>query len=206
MKTFIAMALFCAAAQAAAAETIVLDGTKSRTTVVSKVKLTGSMKTSFGFFKKNADFFGAFYINPAEDVVGGFWNTTSPGLADEYARKSCAAKSRTPSACQLYARVEPKTPAKAAGRHLSQSGNLSWAAYRQRQASGTYGAFAWNENGDIGFSWAGATEQGARDTALKLCRKDAAETNAAASALIRDKVLDPAKSACRVLHVTHPGG
>ncbi|WP_291738097.1 hypothetical protein, partial [Leisingera sp. F5] len=90
------------------AEEILIEGTRSKLSINSDIRLTGDMKKSFAFFKKNAEFYGAMFVNPPEDLVGAFWNTSSLPLAKHYALKSCQSKSRTPSSCQAYATVLPK--------------------------------------------------------------------------------------------------
>lgn len=197
-------ALLFTAATVVQAETILIEGTRSKLSINSDIRLTGDMKKSFAFFKKNAEFYGAIFVNPAEDLVGAFWNTTSLSLAEHYALKSCKSKSRTPAGCQHYATVIPKKRQQGAGRTLSQSGNLTYAAYRKRQVKDTYGAFAITENGDSGFSWNAPTEIQAEAIAMELCAENVRANNRDASAHVLKNVLEAKRSKCRVVHVSHP--
>ncbi|AHD02856.1 hypothetical protein METH_03200 [Leisingera methylohalidivorans DSM 14336] len=183
---------------------ILLEGHRPKLTLHSDLRLRGDIKKQFSYFKKNADYYGALYINSQEDIAGEFWDTRSLALAKQSALKSCRLKSEDPSLCALYATVGPKKPAAGDGIRLSQSGNRLFKEYQRTQKDGKFGAFATTKYGHPGYSRNLSSEVEARATAIRYCRKSVKGVNANTSAHLVQNVMAGSGSKCSVIHVTRP--
>ncbi|MCB4454704.1 hypothetical protein [Leisingera sp. McT4-56] len=188
----------------ALAEEILLEGTKPKVTVHSEERLKGKVKKQFTYFKKNADFYGALYLNIQEDVGGEFWDTRNMELAKQTARKSCHLKSQNPSNCQLYATVGPKSPSNGKGITLSQAGNRLFRKYQMSHKDGTFSAFATTEYGAPGYSRNQHSEIEARATAIRFCEQSVEQINKNTGAHLVQNVMSDESGTCRVIHVTKP--
>ncbi|MGR3714991.1 MAG: hypothetical protein ACU0A6_17930 [Shimia sp.] len=198
ISTFLVIAL---CADVVSAQGINVEKKKSRLHEMAGVKLRGSAKSDFKKFKRKAEFYGAFYVNPAEKTAGYYYNASSADVADAYARNACEANSRNPMGCLLYARVLPKKydPSQT-GITLSRQGNKDYREYLRVQDPERYGAFAQSENGASGFSWAEPNRGSAEDEALRRCEKAARKLLRKTPNNLRPTVAAPNKQACRVVH------
>ncbi|WP_152610540.1 hypothetical protein [Leisingera sp. ANG-DT] len=194
----------CSLATSASAEEILLEGTRPKVTVHSAERLSGEIKRQFAYFRKNADFYGALYVNRAEDVAGEFWDTRNIALAKQSAQKSCRLKSQDQSLCELYATVGPRNPANGTGATLSQSGNRTFKKYQSLQKAGKFGAFATTGYGSPGYSWGYSTEVEARASAIRGCESGLEKIYKNTSAHLVQNVMDKKRDTCRVIHVSKP--
>lgn len=185
----------------AQAQGINVEKKKSRLTEVSGIKLRGSAKSDFKKFKRKAEFYGAFFVNPAEKTAGYYYNASSLDVAEGYARAACEGNSRNPFGCVLYARMLPKKhDPSATGITLSRQGNKDFREYLRVQDPERYGAFAQSENGASGFSWAEHSRDLAEEEALRKCQKAARKLLRKMPKDMRAAANDPNKQACRVVH------
>lgn len=187
--------------QAVAEQGINVEEKRSRLQEISDFKLRGKAKSDFRTFKRKAEFYGVFYVNPAENIAGSYWNASALAVADAYALASCRSKSRNPYQCQLYARMLPKhyDPSKE-GLTLSRDGNKEFREYMRLQDPERYGAFAYSDNGAAGYSWAEPSRASSEKEALRRCEKAARKILRKTPDHLRDVVSDPANQACRVVH------
>lgn len=86
----LAAATFFATAAIASAEEILLEGFRPKLTIHSDERLKGDVKKEFAYFRKNAVFYGALYVNLQEDLAAEFWNATNIELAKQSARNLVA--------------------------------------------------------------------------------------------------------------------
>ncbi|UWQ27959.1 hypothetical protein K3555_03545 [Leisingera sp. M527] len=209
MKTY----LFSAAVAATAlfsnstdvqADEILLEGHRPKLALHSDLRLRGDVKKRFAYFRKNADYYGALYVNSQEDISGEFWDTRNLALAKQSALESCRLKSENPSHCALYATVGPKKPSSGEGIRLSQTGNRLFKEYQRRQKDGKFGAFATTKYGHPGYSRNLSSEVEARATALRYCEKSVNGINANTSAHLVQNVMAGKGQECHVIHVTKP--
>ncbi|WP_152615677.1 hypothetical protein [Leisingera sp. ANG-M1] len=204
IKAALTTAAILAAAIGAQAGEILLEGSRPKLTVHSEQRLRGELKKEFAYFKKNADYYGAFYINRQEEITGEFWNTRNMELAKQSAQDSCRLKSKTPSHCELYATVGPKNPAVGTGTRLSQSGHRLFKEYQRTQKDGKFGAFATTKYGHPGYSRGLSSEVEARATAIRYCEKSVQGMNENTSAHLVQNVMAGRGQECQVIHVTKP--
>ncbi|MBY6067547.1 DUF4189 domain-containing protein [Leisingera aquaemixtae] len=202
LKTALTTAAFLSVSVGAWAEEILLEGFRPKLTIHSDERLKGGVKREFGYFKKNADFYGALYVNLQEDIAAEFWNAPNMAMAKQSAKKSCVLKSQDPSLCKLYATVGPKHPATGEGITLSQTGNRYFKKYQQSQKAGKYGAFATSGYGAPGYSWGYASEIEAKTSAIRACESKVEQMNSDTSAHIVRNVIEAEDLTCRVIHVT----
>ncbi|MCP4820844.1 MAG: hypothetical protein GY883_16760 [Shimia sp.] len=198
--TALVTAFFWAAVEGRA-QGINVEKKKSRLHEVLDVKLRGDAKSDFKQFKRKAEFYGVFYVNPAEKSAGYYYNASSLSVADEFARNACEAKSRNPFSCVLYAKVLPKKhDPSATGVTLSRQGNKDFREYLRVQDPERYGAFAQSEYGASGFSWAEHNRDAAETEAIRRCEKEARKLLRKMPKNMRAAASDPSKQACRIVH------
>ncbi len=183
------------------AQTIGLQGKRSELQQPMTFKLRGDARSAFKTFKRKAEFYGAFYVNPNENVFGSYWAAHDVGTADLYARAVCTAKSATPEACILYARVLPrKYQASASDVTMSRAANKEFQEYTRLQNRGRAGAFAISASGAVGYSWAEYSRAAAEKEALRRCAKSARQIFKNAPTQLRPIFASPLQQGCRTIH------
>lgn len=193
------LCLFCASISSA--QTIGLQGKRSALQQLLSFNLHGEGRSEFRTFKRKAEFYGSFYINPNENVVGSYWEAHNARTADLYARAICTAKSATPEACVLYARMLPrKHQASTSDLTMSQAANKDFQEYTRLQNRGRAGAFAISESGGVGYSWAEYSREAAEKEALRRCAKSARQIFKNAPNQLRPIFASPLQQGCRTIH------
>lgn len=189
------------ASSAVAEMGINVEKKQSRLQEVSDVKLRGKARSEFKTFKRKAEFYGVFYVNIAEKTAGAYWGASSLPVADSYAFASCQSKSKNPYHCELYARMLPKHyDSSKDGITLSRDGNKEFREYMRLQNPERYGAFAYSDNGAVGYSWAEPSRKSSEKEALRRCEKAARKILRKTPDHLRDIVSNAANQDCRVVH------
>lgn len=180
-------------------------GNKVRLVKTSTVKLTKKQKIGLSDFRRNKAYFGAFYINTAEDT--GYWVRNFHVLenAKKAAKTGCRYYSKiSKDTCVLYALILPRDmdPATKNAAGLSQ-GSLKFfeGKYRKKQARAKqpYGAFAINGANNSGAAWGKETAAEARSTALAWCEAGAARLKAQLNIFGRKWAEKSGMDRCRIV-------
>ncbi len=197
------LAVCLISASVARAQDVAAETTRNILQATSTTELRDTAKSEFKAFRRKADFFGAIYINLTEDIAGAFWSANLLAVAEENARAACRVKSENPDGCVLYARVVPKNFDPMSDKiPLSRISTKEFREYSRLQNTDRFGAFAVNDNGAVGFSWAEASPGWAEDEALKRCAKSARKLLRKTPDILEPVVSLPNKQGCRLVHQT----
>ena len=161
------------------AETVKIYKPSKSFVQLSKEKLGKDGKKRLAHFKSKAGYYGAVAINISEDLGGSTWDYHSLEQAKKHALKSCKAKSKSPSNCQLYALSVPKGfPQGASGFGLSGFATkiLTRGELKKALKDDRYGAIAVSGMWSWGWSTSNASIEDARADALKWCQKGSNES------------------------------
>ena len=188
-------------APALQAQDINVEKKRSRLQQLNDTPLSGQARRDFRQFKRKGRFYGAFYVNPSENVVGAYWNASNIETAQAIAIFSCRRKSQDPAGCILHALLLPKDhdPSES-GLTLSRDGNQEFREYIRLQDPERYGAFAMSDTGAAGYSWAEHSTASADREALKRCTKAARKLLRNTPEHLQSSLSASPGHQCRIVH------
>lgn len=145
----------------------------SETRLYSEAKLGKHSQKYFRDFKKDALYFGAFYVNSEEDV--SWYLTGMPSIkdAERIALTECERESKGKNRCKLYALLVPKgfpAGAQDGGGVSEPSAKTFHKDYLKNVKPGKYAALVQNGMGGSGFAWGYDSAEDAIDRATLHCQ------------------------------------
>lgn len=182
-------------------------GPKAKVGHVQGVQLRPSQKSHYQQFRKQKNYFGAFYINTELDKsfsVRGFHDLA---IARRAALKGCEEVSKGQGTCQAYGEVLPANmpfdQRQAAGMG-QKTREVFLGEYPDKQTQTGFGAFAISGayNYGLSYNWENAEE--AREAALGYCNSGVAKAMAGLNIASRDWARRNGLTSCRIVDLYHP--
>lgn len=206
MKLFALAGAVLLAALAPAHAEIRIFPEAARVGTVAGLELSPEQRRYYRQYRKNASYFGAFYIAPGTDFFGDTVNYHSFDTAKAAAQKICELASGGKD-CTLYAVTYPAgvDPNAKDLRGLSQPAAKDFTGiYQRSQEPGRYGAFAVNGAFGYGQSFGWSSEAEAKASALNFCTADSYEALAFLPKAGRDWARQRNLAACTIVSVHSP--